>query len=269
MELSISNIAWSADDDSEIYEYLSRNGYTGLEIAPTRVFPNAPYECSHDAKRFADMLLEKYNLRISSMQSIWYGKSESLFASESDRQILVEYTKKAIDFAHTIGCGNLVFGCPKNRIIPDTMSLDKVSPIAYEFFSQIGDYATDNGTCIAIEANPPIYNTNFINTTTQALQLCKTLKNPGIKVNIDIGTMIYYSENIQLVMDNIELVNHVHISEPHLAYIEKRPIHYELIRMLADMNYEKYVSVEMSNINDIERVKGVACYINELSKENE
>lgn len=269
MKLSISNIAWSAENDEEIYVYLSEVGYDGLEIAPTRIFLDAPYEKLTEAKRFSDMLTERYRLEISSMQSIWYGISESLFGSESERRVLMEHTKKAIDFACVINCGNLVFGCPKNRIVPDGMLSDEYLPIVYEFFSQIGEYAANNGTCVAIEANPPIYNTNFINTTAQAFKLCKEINNSGIKVNIDIGTIIHNCENIELIIDNVGLVNHVHISEPHLVPPERRQIHSELIRKLKLFNYDRYLSIEMSNINDINKIKDTIFYLAELAMEIE
>jgi len=266
MKLSVSNIAWAAEHDCEIYEYLSEIGYSGLEIAPTRIFPVTPYEKPVEARHFSDKLGERYQLEISSMQSIWYGVSESLFGLESERRALVEYTKKAIDFAHVVNCGNLVFGCPKNRVIPDGMSSDEYLPVAYDFFRAIGDYAAEKGTCIAIEANPPIYNTNFINTTAQALELCKELNNPGIKVNIDMGTMIHNNENIKLITDNICLVNHVHLSEPHLMPVEKRQVHGELMEALKHVNYAKYLSVEMSNTGDINAVKSAIFYVREIAK---
>ena len=42
MNLSISNIAWKAEYDSEMYKYLETTGFNGLEIAPTRIFPENP-----------------------------------------------------------------------------------------------------------------------------------------------------------------------------------------------------------------------------------
>ena len=264
MKLSVSNIAWSADHDDEIYEFLSENNYNGLEIAPTRVIPDTPYDEMSEAVRFSNELRERYDLEVSSMQSIWFGMTESIFGSETERGLLIEYTKKAIDFANAIGCGNLVFGCPKNRDIPQGMSLSDSLPIAHEFFRMIGDYAVQSGTYIAIEANPPIYNTNFINTTAEAFDLCKELNNPGVKVNIDLGTIIYNKESIKPVYDNITQINHVHISEPYLAPIEKRQLHIELLSELKRLDYDKYISIEMGNRNDIDKVKNTILYVKEL-----
>ena len=43
MKLSISNIAWTPELDTEIYRIMARIGFGGLEIAPTRIFPENPY----------------------------------------------------------------------------------------------------------------------------------------------------------------------------------------------------------------------------------
>lgn len=264
MNLSISNIAWSPEYDEEMYGFLSANGFCGLEIAPTRISLQAPYDKLAEAGEFSSRLKKIYNIRISSMQSIWYGITESIFGSDYDRQKLIDYTQKAVDFANAVACTNLVFGCPKNRAIPSDAVSDNYLTIAYDFFNKIGKYAAGYGICISIEPNPPIYNTNFINTTIQAFDICKKLGNPGIKVNIDLGTIIHNSESLEILKDKINLINHIHISEPYLVPIEKRTLHHELINELRNLNYDKFISIEMSNPNNIDLVKEVILYVKEL-----
>jgi len=260
VKLSISNIAWGAEHDEEMYDFLHENAVHGLEIAPTRLFTSQPYDNIPQAKDYCSRLKEKYNIAVSSIQSIWYGLSENIFESDTSRKVLVDYTEKAIDFAAALECGNIVFGCPKNRSIPPNMPANICLPITYDFFRQIGDYANANGTCIAIEPNPVIYNTNFINTTTEAFDICRKINNPGIKVNLDIGTIVFYEEHIGILEDNVDLINHVHISEPRLVPIEKRFIHIDLIKMLRGLNYSKFFSIEMANQNDADLIKQTILY---------
>jgi len=264
MQLSISNIAWKLEHDEEMYIFLKESDFEGLEIAPTRIFPDAPYDKLEDAALFGKKFKGETGLAISSMQSIWYGMTELMFTSNGQREKLINYTKKAIDFASAINCPNLVFGCPKNRTIPSDMERDVYLAIAYDFFTEIGNYAFKHGTCVSIEPNPPIYHTNFINTTKDAFDICKMIGNPGIKVNIDLGTMIYTEESVELLKGNIHLVNHVHISEPYLAPIQKRTLHQELVRALHHLKYEKFISIEMSTQEDIDVVKNVALYLKEV-----
>lgn len=115
MNLSVSNIAWSLEYDNEMYNFLRDEGFNGLEIAPTRIFGENPYDNIRDATEFSSNLRNKYGLKVSSIQSIWYGITCSIFGTNAEREFLIKYTKKAINFAETIGCKNIVFGCPKNR----------------------------------------------------------------------------------------------------------------------------------------------------------
>lgn len=262
MKLSISNIAWAKEYDYEIYEYLRKENFEGLEIAPTRIFEEKPYEDLDKAKLFSQNLKKNKNLEVCSMQSIWYGRSEKIFSSKDERNQLTEYTKKAIDFANAIRCNNIVFGCPKNRVTYDKQDEE----LALEFFYEIGQYAESKSTVLSMEPNPVIYNTNFINYTIEAFEFVKKINSNGLKVNVDLGTIIYNKEDLNVISDNISLVNHVHISEPNLALIQKRDLHIKLANILKEKKYNRYVSIEMSKRDNLQDVKDSIKYINEVFK---
>ena len=259
MKLSISNIAWSKDKDEKMYEYLSEIEFSGIEIAPTRIFEDKPYSHIEEAKNWKQELENKYKLEISSMQSIWYGKQGNIFNKE-DAKEFIDYTKKAIDFASGIKCKNLVFGCPKNRIMPEGKSEDDV----IEFFKILGDYAKERKTVVALEPNPTIYGTNFINYTNQAFEFVKKVNSDGLKVNVDFGTIIENKEELDTIFSNINFVNHIHISEPNLEVVKRREEHKVLADNLRKLDYDKYVSIEMKNTGDMEKVRKVIEYVKEI-----
>lgn len=261
IKLSISNIAWEKNRDEEMYKYLKQNNIEGLEIAPTRILEESPYEKIGQAKEYSEQIKREYNLDIISMQSIWFGKTQNIFENDTNANELIEYTKKAIDFADTIGCTNLVFGCPKNRNIKD---YDRDYEKAIQFFRQIGEYARNKNIVIAVEPNPTIYNTNFLNYTEEAIQFVKKVNLDSIKVNYDLGTVIYNEEDIKILEENIQYINHIHISEPNLALIEKRDLHKQLISILEKCNYDKYISIEMKKNDDIEKVKETIEYVKSI-----
>ncbi len=255
--LSISNIAWSQENDEKYYELMREMGFSGLEIAPTRIFPEDPYARCNDAKVWSERLFSEYGLKIPSMQSIWYGRQEHIFGPKHERDILVEYTKDAIRFAESIGCNNLVFGCPKNRNLPEGITEDE----AVGFFRTIGDYAFEHGTAIGMEANPAIYNTNYINTTESALHLIEAVDSKGFLLNLDIGTMVENEEDLSVLAGKSHLINHVHISEPWLKSIVKRELHKKLKGFLEENEYSKYISIEMGKPEDIETIEASMEYI--------
>ncbi len=257
MKFSISNIAWDKSDDFAMYSFLQKNGIDGIEIAPSRLFEN-PYENLEQAQLYAQMLKNRFGLEISSMQSIWFGKTENIFDSKQ-AEYLLDYTKKAMDFADAMGIKNMVFGCPKNRNMPLGSTEDDV----VGFFRQLGEYAQMRNTVLALEANPVIYNTNFLNYTKDTFEFCKKIDSPGVKVNVDFGTILYNNENPYLIKTYKNLVNHIHLSVPHLEYVEKHKQHETLKKVLDKIDYDGYLSIEMKNQNDINKVQKAVLYLKE------
>lgn len=264
MKLSISNIAWSAADDAEMLAFLRDVGFAGLEIAPTRVFPERPYDRLGEASEWSARLAAEYGLEVPSLQSMWYGRRERVFGTADERAALLDYTRRAILFAEVIGCRNLVFGNPKNR---DTDNPADVTDVAVDFFREIGGFAAAHNTVVALEPNPPIYNTRFMNRTDEAVAMARLVDSDGIKVNVDFGAMIANGESVACLADIPEYINHVHISEPFLVPIERRDGHRELFRVLRDMDYAGYVSVEMAGKAPLDRVKRTVEYIRKLADE--
>lgn len=260
MKLSISNIAWSPEYDFQVYGLMKKHGYCGLEIAPTRIFYEMPYEKLADATGWANRLACDFGFVVSSMQSIWFGRQERLFGSEDERQFLTEYTEKAIDFANAVGCKNIVFGCPKNRNISD----DTDERVGIDFFKDIGDYAADKDTAVGMEANPPIYNTNYINDTISAFDLIEKVNSDGFLLNLDVGTMIHNNESVDELRGNVARINHVHISEPGLKPIKKRKIHEQLRNLLIEEKYRGFISIEMGRIDDLYVIENALSYIKEI-----
>lgn len=258
LKYSISNIGWEKEYDEEMYRFLSEHNFVGIEIAPTRIIEDSPYDNIEKAKNFIDNILKEYGLEICSMQSIWFGRTENIFHSKEERDALIDYTKKAVDFASQIGCRNLVFGCPRNRNIENLN--DDYRNIALDFFRTIGNYAYEKKVIIAIEPNPVIYNTNFLNTTREVLDFVRELNMESIRVNCDLGTMIFNEEDVSMVIENIDLVNHIHISEPNLVPPCERELHKKLLDGLEKVGYSKFVSIEMKK-QELSVVKEIIDYV--------
>ncbi|MEX1308382.1 MAG: sugar phosphate isomerase/epimerase family protein [Eubacteriales bacterium] len=261
MKLSISNIAWDWADDAEILAHIVASGFSGIEVAPTRVISENPYDHLDKANDFYNKITA-LGLSIPSMQSIWFGRTERVFFGDAERASLLDYSKKAIDFAEVLHCENLVFGSPKNRVLADK----KERAAGLDMIAKIGEYAAKKDTVFAIEANPAIYNTNFINRTDEAFALVREIGQKGLGVNVDMGTVIENGEDIGLLEENMDLINHVHISEPYLAVPKKRELHRELAQLLRANGYHRFVSIEMKNCGDIETVKQTMSYVSEVFK---
>ena len=260
MKLSLSNIAWDRKDDDAVLNLLGEYGFTGVEVAPTKIVPEAPYDRIHEAIAYQRSLLRFCRLVIPSMQSIWYGVTDRIFGSAEERTRLTAYSQKAIRWAEAVGCPNLVFGCPRNRDIREGEN----PGIAVPFFRELGEYAKDHGTVLAMEANPPVYHTNYINTTPEAIALIREVDSEGFRLNLDTGTMVENGEDISVLEGAEALIHHVHLSEPGLAPLQRRELHRELAAFLRSAGYEGFVSIEVKqqeNLKDLEAMLEYAAEV--------
>ena len=261
LKLSVSNLAWDTTKDKEVLEVLKELGFRGLEIAPSKLFGESPYINLEEPKKYTDYIGTDFGLSICSMQSIWYKRSENIFSSENDRKTLLDYTFKAIDFAACIGCKNLVFGCPKNRTIPSKLSKKEAVNVFCDFLKEINSYASEKGVYFSLEANPAIYNTNFLNTTTETAKLINSLKLSNIRLNLDFGTIIQNREKIADIAKYLPIVQHVHISEPFLVTPKHRRKHKQLAELLKEAHYSGFVSLEMKEPNTPDNLLETLSYL--------
>lgn len=279
--LAASNIGWQAQDDEAVYAALQTLGFAGLEIAPTRFVGERPYFKTEAAARKAAGLKGQYGLCIPSMQSIWFGRTENIFDARG-AALLAEYTRRAVDFAAAVGCPSLVFGNPRQRRMPegvraksacagdmhagdthigDTHAQGVRPEDALGFFAEISAYARQHGVVIALEANPPVYGTNFCNTSAEAFAYARRV--PGLRVNYDLGTMLTNGESLDVLFENLDIVSHIHLSEPQLAPIAPRPEHRALARTLRQAGYTGFVSIEMKT-QPLDTVRAVLAYTAEV-----
>lgn len=260
MKRAISNIGWKVSSDKKVYNLMKKYEYSGLEIAPTRIFPENPYDKIEEAESWSKNLKKEYGFQIPSMQSIWYGRREKIFGSKEERIILSDYTRKAIDFASAIHCRNLVFGCPLNRNCP--VGADMKS--AVHFFRELGEYAIERKVHIGMEANPPIYHTNYMNDTFSVLDLIHEVNSEGFRLNLDIGAMIQNREEIWKLDGYVGLISHVHISEPGLKPVRERNLHKELKEILLKGKYDGFISIEMEKTEDLSLIEEKIQYVREV-----
>ena len=82
IRLAVSNIAWTKAEDETVYAAMQAAGFTGLELAPTRIFPDRPYEQLTPAMLFGGYLKNRWGFAVPSLQSIWYGQTGSIFDPE-------------------------------------------------------------------------------------------------------------------------------------------------------------------------------------------
>ena len=245
MKLAVSNIAWDPAVDAAAAAVLVREGVRGVELAPTK-WRDAPFDAPAADVAELRARWEDRGLPIISLQSLLFGRPElQLFAGVRERAAMLDHLRKVADFAAAVGARSLVFGSPKNRV-RGTLSTEAAMSIAREAFRALATHARERGVVFCVEANPPEYGCDFITRTNEAVELCRLVDDPSIRVNADLGGMMLAGEDpAEAVASAAGLVGHVHASEPHLAPLSTINAHERAASALAETKYEGWISIEM------------------------
>jgi len=246
MRIAISNIAWTREEDEDVYAVMRETGVAGIEIAPTRVW-DTPYEKTDLEIASFKKNIAAAGLQLVAMQSLLFGMPDlKLFGSESSRLEMLARLKKCVILASKLGFAPLVFGSPKNRLSGD-LAPEKVAGIASDFFTEIGNFAASKKTFICLEPNPREYGADFLTTTRETIDFVKRLGNPGVKVHLDLGAMTVNGEDYEKnIIEAAPHACHFHVSEPFLGPVGDSAVnHVAVARALISSGYKGWVSIEM------------------------
>lgn len=257
MRLAASNIAWATEERQDAYRALSDAGFQGLEIAPGLFLGAAadPIDPPEQVLRAAMAEVHDFGLALVSMQSLLFGvEGAALFGDVDERARFTHGMSRAVTLAGRLGIPNLVFGSPRQRIVPDGMQPQQARELAIETFRALGDQALAAGTVISIEPNPAQYGTNFLNTLQAAAEFVDAVDHAGITLILDLGAMHMndaYSALPDILLRMTTLISHVHVSEPHLGPAPDPATDLmPLFEALQSRSYVGAVSIEMRRPQD-------------------
>ena len=217
----------------------------GVEIAPTK-WRERPLEASAGDIAAYRRTWEEHGLRIVALQALLFGQPElQLLGGATGRQTMLDYLRRMADLGASLGATALVFGSPKNRI-RGSLPLDDARAVASEFLRVLGHHCATRGTVMCLEANPPEYGGDFITTTDEAVELCRLVDHPGIRVNGDLGGMTIAGEDVRRAIERAApVLGHFHASEPHLSAPGAGADHAAAAASLRATGYDGWVSIEM------------------------
>jgi D-psicose/D-tagatose/L-ribulose 3-epimerase len=246
MKIAVSNIAWPAELDDSVFAFLAAGAVEGVEVAPTRVWPQWEGIDPVSVRVFRRSV-ESHGLRVSSLQSILFQKPElRLFGTDAERQALDEHLRRCADLAAGLGAECMVLGAPRNR---DRGALSE--PCAFEiaarFFARAGTYCAERGVCLVFEANPAEYRCNFATDSVIAAKLVNAVGSEGFRLHLDTACLQLAGENTgRAIIENAGILRHFHASEPYLAdFSAPVAAHEEAAAALKSVNYDRWVALEM------------------------
>jgi sugar phosphate isomerase/epimerase len=249
MRFCASNIAWSFDERLAAYTVLQKAGFTGLEIAPGIFFAEEPdvFLPSDRSATRALAEIEEAGLGLISMQALLFGvEGAALFGSHQERQQFDRAMRRAITLAERIGVPNLVFGSPRQRVIPKGMTALDAMEIAAQSFQSLADLAQTAGTRILVEPNPTAYGTNFLNRQAEVEAFLDLVDHPAVCGIIDTGAMAMNSEGFADIAVNLSRIAHVHCSAPQLDPAPRSMDEAKTVLVgLMELGYSGAISIEM------------------------
>ena len=126
-------------------------------------------------------------------------------------QEAVEYFESGIKRARPLGLRYLVIGSGKARTIPEEMSREEGVKRWVSLLRRFGDIAEQYDIDVYVE---PLrhYETNMINTVSEAAELCKAVDHPRIGCMADFYHMHMVEEPFCNIQNAGKLLRHIHVS---------------------------------------------------------
>lgn len=264
-KLAISNIAWAVEQEARVFKILRKNGITGIEIAPTKVWPNwqgiTEVAVTNLRKRLA-----QEGFSVPSLQAILFGKADILLFGDkrSTNYKLEEHIKFVADIAAMLGASKLVFGAPLIRD-PGKLAPDEAWNTAIQIFSRLGQICSERGVQLCLEANPEAYGCKFITKFVEAAELVRCVASVGFGLHLDTGCSHIANEPIESFEALVPEIDHFHASEPNLNSFDITNVDHQRFGELLDTTcYKGWISLEMraNGIDDcahIDRACQILC----------
>jgi len=251
VRIAISNIAWDADEDTQITRLLKKYSIDAIDVAPGKYFVDPSKVSLKDIVRVKTQWADN-GIEITGMQGLLFGtKGLNMFGSKKSRDKMLSHLSHQARIASGLGATRLVFGSPKNRN-REGLSDSQASEIAESFFSRLGDIAKIHNVDFCLEPNPAVYGSNFMTSTKETYDVVSAINHPAIKMQLDTGAIAIAEESISEIMGySKDRIGHIHISDPGLSVIGDGDVnHIENAKVLTSHFKDPLICIEMVSTNE-------------------
>jgi len=265
MKLAISNIAWEKHDDLDILAGLHDHGVRGIEVAPTKVWPEWEGADVKQAAMYRKKL-SSLGYEIPAMQAILFGRPDLQLFDRNCYESFFDHMKKVADLAAELGAGVLVFGAPRNRVRGQLSTRDAMQQAA-DFFSDAAEICYQRQCCIGLEHNPAGYGCDFVTNVADARELVDQVAHPGFQLHLDSAGIHMCGPDMEAVIRQAGKFVHYHISEPMLEPVADGEVDHErAAELLGNIGYTGWVSIEMKLVPETATLyrsvdRAASCYV--------
>lgn len=263
MKTSFSNIIWGNVDNEPYFKLLKEIGCQGVELAPSVFWPE-PIQASKQERSMLRKLLDKYELELVGFHAILYTRKDlTIFSTEAIRQQTEEYLFETARLCHDLGGKILAFG-GKNEL--GNLSKEEAIAIATDFFQKVALKIQKYNITLCIEPLG-VGISQFINTLKEAASLVKRVNNPYFMMMCDAKSIAENNEDpYKEITHAAQYIKHFHVNDYQNSIPGSKGItHSQFGKALKAINYDGYVSVEVSRIPEDtqQRIRYIKKYIDD------
>ena len=243
MKFGINTLLYAAtftDENTKIFKKFKEIGFDGVEIALEK-------KGDLDYKMTLNELKEN-GLKCSSICGL-FGPDRDIRGP--NREYItggMSYIKDCIDACTNLEC-NLFVGPIYSSVGRANLETGEAKKeqwkTAVKNLKEVCKYAEDKEVFIALE---PLnrFETDFINTCTQAINLIRDVGSNMLKIHLDTFHMnIEEKSSIQAILDAGDLLHHFHASENDRGAPGTGQVHWsEIAGALKDIRYNRYIVIE-------------------------
>ena len=249
MNFAASNIGLTAYDHESELKALNELGISGIEIAPSRVWSKPWRDLRSEDVTDYRLQIERSGLRAVGLHSLFFDQPRlGLFKNDGSRAETLAFMIHLSKICRDLGGKTLIYGGGRRKFL---LSKDDADKEAVGFFSELIPMVEEHGTCFCFEPLGP-HDSDYINSVYDSIFLVEMLDSPCLRVQLDAKALV---QNNELEPETFQSASphlvHFHANEPDLGVLggSGEIDHRALGRMLHDIGYSGYVSIEQKLMN--------------------
>ncbi len=252
---AVSNIALPAFDHLPALAALPGLGFTGLEVAPSRVWRDGWDAAKVEAYRRA---VETAGLTVVGLHSLFFDRPElGLFKAPELRARTLDFMVDLSALCRDLGGVTLIYGGGRKR---GELSAEAARAETRHFLSELLPRMEGHGTKLCFEPLGP-KDSDFLNSAAECLALVEEIGHPSLGLQLDAKALMENGETGAATFAAVRgRLDHFHANDPGLVPPGSTGAvdHALLGRRLRAIGYTGWVSAEQRLLSEADPLADVA-----------
>lgn len=222
-------------------------GYTGIEIAPFTMGPDA-YSISAEKRKEVREQAQAADLEVVGLHWL-LAKTEGYYLTSPDADIrkkTSEYIQELARLCADLGGTIMVLGSPQQRNLLPGVSHEEAMKHAADVLSAAVPTFAEHNVTLALEPLGPAEG-DFLNTAASGAELMDMIGSPNVQLHLDVKAMSSEATDIPTIIEqNADRTAHFHANDPNLLGPGMGDVDFApIFAALTKTNYKGWVSVEV------------------------